>query len=50
VALLALSHYVPNEIAPEELMRILRAMHNAPCVGFMQPWNFIFIDDPVQKQ
>ena len=50
MALIALSHYVPNEIAPEVLMRILRAMHNAPSVGFMQPWSFIFIDDPVQKQ
>lgn len=28
------------------LSRILTAAHHAPSVGFMQPWNFILIQDP----
>jgi 5,6-dimethylbenzimidazole synthase len=44
------NEFLPDKIEPGALMRILRAAHNAPSVGFMQPWNFIMIDDPVQKQ
>ena len=44
------NEFLPDDIAPDALMRILRAAHNAPSVGFMQPWNFILIDDPAQKQ
>ena len=44
------NEFLPDEIEPDALMRILRAAHNAPSVGFMQPWNFILIDDPAQKQ
>ena len=28
------------------LTRVLAAAHHAPSVGFMQPWDFIIIDDP----
>ena len=44
------NEFLPDDIEPDALMRILRAAHNAPSVGFMQPWNFILIDDPAQKQ
>lgn len=34
------------EPLPEDLIRrLLQAAHNAPSVGFMQPWNFIVIRD-----
>lgn len=36
---------IPDEI----LGRLLLAAHHAPSVGFMQPWNFIVIRDPVRK-
>lgn len=32
-------------IPPATLLRILEAAHHAPSVGFMQPWDFILIDD-----
>ena len=44
------NEFLPEEIETDALIRILRASHNAPSVGFMQPWNFILIDDPAQKQ
>ena len=44
------NEFLPDKIEPGALLRILRAAHNAPSVGFMQPWNFILIDDPAQKQ
>jgi len=31
------------------LARLLSAAHAAPSVGFMQPWDFILIDDPVLR-
>lgn len=31
------------------MRRILTAAHYAPSVGFMQPWNFIVIRDPIVK-
>src|SRR3990172_7672082 len=38
-------HFRPDPIGPEVLARILLAAHHAGSVGFMQPWNFIVIDD-----
>jgi 5,6-dimethylbenzimidazole synthase/cob(I)alamin adenosyltransferase len=35
----------PDPIPPETLGRILAAAHHAGSVGFMQPWNFIVIQD-----
>jgi nitroreductase len=33
------------------IWRLLEAAHQAPSVGFMQPWNFILIRDPsLRKQ
>jgi len=39
------SQFLPDPIAPEILARLLAAAHQAPSVGFMQPWDFILIDD-----
>lgn len=36
-------HFLPDPIAPELLERLLQAAHQAPSVGFMQPWRFIRI-------
>ena len=38
--------FLPNPIPAEVLGRILNAAHHAPSVGFMQPWDFIVIEDP----
>jgi 5,6-dimethylbenzimidazole synthase len=35
--------FAPDPIPAERLQRILGAAHQAPSVGFMQPWNFILI-------
>jgi 5,6-dimethylbenzimidazole synthase len=35
--------FAPDPIPAEVLQRILGAAHQAPSVGFMQPWNFILI-------
>ncbi|MHB8481929.1 MAG: 5,6-dimethylbenzimidazole synthase [Nitrospiria bacterium] len=40
-----LSDPVPEDI----LIRILKAGHQAGSVGFMQPWNFLIIQDPGLK-
>jgi len=42
-------HFKPDPIAPNILGKILHAAHHAGSVGFMQPWNFIVIDDPAIK-
>jgi 5,6-dimethylbenzimidazole synthase len=36
---------VPDEV----LARILHAAHQAPSVGFMQPWNFLVIREPATR-
>jgi 5,6-dimethylbenzimidazole synthase len=43
------NEFLPTPIDQAVLRRILEAAHAAPSVGFMQPWNFILIDDPDQK-
>src|SRR5438128_5361417 len=35
----------PEPIPAPVLVRILQAAHHAPSVGFMQPWNFVLIQD-----
>lgn len=42
--------FLPKPISEKVLYRILDAAHHAGSVGFMQPWNFIVIDDPAIKQ
>jgi 5,6-dimethylbenzimidazole synthase len=39
-----------DPIPPAVLARLLRAAHQGPSVGFMQPWNFIVIDDAELKR
>lgn len=36
-------HFIPGQVAPELLARLLEAAHQAPSVGLMQPWRFIRI-------
>ncbi|HSH73673.1 MAG TPA: 5,6-dimethylbenzimidazole synthase [Methylophilaceae bacterium] len=43
-------HFVPGDIAPELLAKLLNAAHRAPSVGLMQPWRFIRITDPQVRQ
>src|SRR5580698_11215508 len=40
------SHFLPDPVPDDVLVRILDAAHHAPSVGFMQPWDFIVIRDP----
>lgn len=42
--------FLPDPIPDDVLSRVLRAAHHAPSVGFMQPWNFILIDDVDTKR
>lgn len=39
------SQFKPDAIPDEVLSRVLYAAHHAPSVGFMQPWNFLVIQD-----
>jgi 5,6-dimethylbenzimidazole synthase len=38
-------HFSGGSVAPELLLRLLEAAHQAPSVGLMQPWRFIRITD-----
>lgn len=42
-------HFLPDPIPEEVLIRLLTAAHHAGSVGFMQPWDFIVIRNPVTK-
>jgi len=44
------SRFLPDPVPPATLVRLLAAAHHAPSVGFMQPWDFILIDDPEVKR
>jgi len=44
------SQFLPDPIAPEVLARLLDAAHHAPSVGFMQPWDFIVIEEREIRQ
>lgn len=35
--------FLPEPVPDDAVRRLLEAAHNAPSVGFMQPWNFITI-------
>jgi 5,6-dimethylbenzimidazole synthase len=43
------SHFLPAPIPAPVLARLLQAAHQAPSVGFMQPWDFIVIDSHAVK-
>jgi nicotinate-nucleotide--dimethylbenzimidazole phosphoribosyltransferase len=40
----------PDPVPAEVLRRILEAAHQAPSVGFSQPWDFIVITDAARRQ
>lgn len=42
--------FLPDPLDEEAVSRILDAAHQAPSVGFMQPWNFIMIQSQELKQ
>jgi 5,6-dimethylbenzimidazole synthase len=42
--------FLADPIPDQVLARLLNAAHRAPSVGFMQPWDFIVVRDPVVKQ
>jgi len=44
------SQFLPDAIPTDVLTRLLEAAHAAPSVGFMQPWDFIVIDDLSLRQ
>jgi 5,6-dimethylbenzimidazole synthase len=44
------SEFLDEPIEEEVLTRILDAAHHAPSVGFMQPWDFIIVNDKNIKQ
>jgi len=44
------AQFRPDPIPKSVLARVLTAAHHAPSVGFMQPWDFILIDDLVLRQ
>ena len=39
-----------NPISHDVLVRILSAAHHAGSVGFMQPWDFVIIEDRATRQ
>ncbi len=44
------SLFKPDPLPHEVLARILRAAHHAGSVGYMQPWNFIVIEEREVKE
>lgn len=42
--------YRPDPVPDEVLWRVLTAAHQAPSVGFMQPWNFVLVRDRGVRQ
>jgi 5,6-dimethylbenzimidazole synthase len=43
-------HFLPDPIDPAQLGRFLDAAHCAPSVGYMQPWRFVRISDPLLRR
>lgn len=35
--------FLPEPLSEELIARLLGAAHQAPSVGFMQPWNFVLV-------
>jgi len=44
------SDFTHEDIPENILKRVLTAAHHAPSVGFMQPWDFIVVNDIITKQ
>lgn len=43
-------HYRPDPVPENVLWRLLDAAHHAPSVGFMQPWNFLLVEDSALRR
>lgn len=43
-------HFLPDPIDPDVIRRMLEAAHDAPSVGYMQPWRFVCIRDPSLRE
>ena len=43
-------HFSGGTVPDAQLERLLQAAHHAPSVGFMQPWRFIRIRQPLLRQ
>ncbi len=43
-------HFAGGTVAEDVLLRLLRAAHHAPSVGFMQPWRFLRVRSPALRQ
>lgn len=43
-------HFLSTPIPPEQLLRFIQAAHHAPSVGYMQPWRFMRITDPMLRR
>ena len=43
-------HFLPDPLDPALFARLLAAAHQAPSVGFMQPWRFIRITDHALRE
>jgi len=43
-------HFLPDPLDPALFARLLAAAHQAPSVGFMQPWRFIRITDRALRE
>ena len=42
--------FLPDPVPPDVLGRVLAAAHQAPSVGFSQPWDFIVITDRERRE
>ncbi|MDO9418932.1 5,6-dimethylbenzimidazole synthase [Pararhizobium sp.] len=41
--------FLPEPLPGDLVNRLLGAAHSAPSVGFMQPWNFILVEDAAKR-
>lgn len=44
------NEFLPKSLPEDLILRLLQAAHNAPSVGFMQPWNFILLRELTQRE
>lgn len=43
-------NFRPDPLPNDKLARIVRAAHHGPSVGFMQPWDFILVQDTEKRR
>ncbi len=44
------AQFTNEPVSHEIVQKLLKAAHHAPSVGFMQPWNFLVIEDEKSKK